>query len=183
MKLHELRNWRDITYAKYTYGDSEVKSINANAANRSEYARVDGKYFSRMSKQFHRYTDAYVSNSTLRQRAITDYTCGKHISSLPRAGTSGIFLSRGQPRESRGWYGKVQLFRIASHSLRKARALSAQKRGTKTSWDKNRRKWQQICGQSTRNRLKAPKRELFHAYIPWHTFIFADATVIKSDDG
>lgn len=60
-------------------------------------ARLDGKYFSHMSKQFHHHTVVYVSNSTLRQRAITDYTCGKHISSLPRFGTNGIFLSR-QPR-------------------------------------------------------------------------------------
>lgn len=108
-------------------------------------ARLDGKYFSHMSKHFHRRTIAYVSNSTLRQRAITDYTCGKHISSLPRAGTSGIFLSRGQPRITR----LIRKGAIISNSARlsfslslppERRALSAQKRDTKTSWDKNRRK-------------------------------------------
>lgn len=91
-------------------------------------ARLDGKYFSHMSKQFHHHTVVYVSNSTLRQRAITDYTCGKHISSLPRFGTSGIFLSR-QPRIT--WL--IRKGAIISNSVslslsQKARIISAKAR-------------------------------------------------------
>jgi len=100
-----------------------------------ERARLDGKYFSHMGKQFHRHTVAYVSNSTLRQHAITDYTCGEHISSLPQAGTSGIFLSRGHPRITQLIRKGAIISNSVSLSLSlflSQRALSARKRDTKT---------------------------------------------------